>query len=285
MSTRAVRTAAPATHAEGGHRVRPEQAEVGRGEGKACALYVSTSAATFCLVMRRTAPAKTSPSAAAANASSVEVCWMPAITAAFLARRCFGIASAKKCAESCESRTSVTNPANTSETARSGLRLRAIPLNSPPLDLRYLSVLQVDDPSTLSRSRRSCVAIKTVLLLSRLSSTRVSMTSVPLLWSKFPVGSSASITGASPTIPRAIAARWSSPPESSEGNLPALSARPTLAIDSRILFGLFVRREVSWDEGDHDVLEHGQVADQEELLKHDAHGLVPELLQVLLPER
>src|SRR5208282_3918606 len=95
--------------------------------------------------MRRTAPLKTSPSPAAANASSVEVCWMPEITASFWTRRCFGIASAKKCAESCERRTSVTNPANTRETARSGLCLRAIGLDAPPLDLRYLAVLQVDD--------------------------------------------------------------------------------------------------------------------------------------------
>src|SRR5271169_4298881 len=96
--------------------------------------------------MRRTAAPKTSPRAAAANASSVEVCWMLEITASFLTRRCFGIDSAKKCAESCDRRTSVTNPANTRETARSGLCLRAIGLDAPPLDLRYLPVLQIDDP-------------------------------------------------------------------------------------------------------------------------------------------
>src|ERR1700733_13285580 len=106
---------------------------------------MSTSAATVFLVMTRTAPAKTRPSAPDARASSVEVRWMPASTASFLARRCLGIASAKKWAESCDNRTSVTNPAKTTETARSGLRLRANLLHAPPLDFRDVAVIQVDD--------------------------------------------------------------------------------------------------------------------------------------------
>src|SRR5271156_3049641 len=104
------------------------------------------SADTNGLVIRRIAPAKTSPRPAAAKASSVDVCWTLEITAASFASRCFGIAAEKKWAESCESTTSVTNPAKTRETARSGLRLRAILLDAPPLDPRHLPVLQIDYP-------------------------------------------------------------------------------------------------------------------------------------------
>ena len=179
----------------------------------------------------------------------------------------------------------MTNPAKTRETARSGLRLRAILLNAPPLDLRYVAVLQVDDPvdpvqdPEVVRSDQDRLAPLPALLHEDVHDLR------PLLVVEVSRGLVGEYHGRVPDHPARDCGSLEPPPESSEGNRSALSARPTLAMDSRILFGLFARREVPRDEWDHDVLEHRQVADQEELLKHDADGLVPELLQVLLPER
>ena len=75
----------------------------------------------------------------------------------------------------------------------------------------------------------SCVATITVVPRSAARRARMSITSAPVLESRFPVGSSAKITRGSTESARAIATRCCSPPESCDGRWVARWARPTSA--------------------------------------------------------
>ena len=78
----------------------------------------------------------------------------------------------------------------------------------------------------LSTIWRSCVAISTVVPVRLIRSSSV-MIPVDVSGSRLPVGSSASRTSGRLTNARAIATRWASPPESSEGMRSAFPARST----------------------------------------------------------
>ena len=100
-----------------GGRLVTEQAKESRGEGKACRpvdVYVGRHPAPR---YEKDGAAEHQSQRCGREGQLINMFLRWRSSAAFLRRRCFGIACAKKYAESCDGRTRVTNPAKTRETA------------------------------------------------------------------------------------------------------------------------------------------------------------------------
>lgn len=78
-----------------------------------------------------------------------------------------------------------------------------------------------------SANLSSCVTI-TIVVPSRFNCTSKSMISVPILLSKFPVGSSARITFGCPINALAIATRWALSPGQLRGEMFQAMSQPDL---------------------------------------------------------
>src|SRR6185295_5606699 len=112
---------------------------------------------------------------------------------------------------------------------------------------------------------RSWVTITMVRPWVRTSSSNTSMTTTPFLESRLPVGSSARMMRGSLATARAMLTRCCWPPESWLGRR-ARAAAPA-------------------QDGDHHVLEHGELRQEEVELEHEAQLVAAELGAAVVVER
>ena len=117
----------------------------------------------------------------------------------------------------------------------------------------------------------SCV-MTTSVVPAAFSSPSSATISAPVRVSSEPVGSSAKTIRGSPTSARAIAVRWRSPPDSSDGRWPTRWPRPTRSSAARARSRRSFAADARVEQAARHVVERRQPVEQVELLKDEAHA-------------
>ena len=107
----------------------------------------------------------------------------------------------------------------------------------------------------------------------------------PVAWSRLPVGSSASTIAGWPTRARAIATRWRCPPESCVGRACGRSRQADQLERVESLLAALFERDAGVEEPVGDVVQHGGVLGQEELLEDEPDPGGPQVGHVLVGHR
>ena len=151
--------------------------------------------------------------------------------------------------------------------------------------LRLAAVAQLDHRAAARAASASlCVTRTTRAALARAGPSSRRAISSPVALSRLPVGSSASSRRGSVTSARAMATRWASPPESSDGRWSARGGEPDALEAAAGALAPLARGHLAVEQRRLDVLEHGELRDQVEGLEDEADAAVAQARELLVVE-